>query len=224
VSCVSFEAVLVDLARGQEVAGEDRAAALAHALRCGSCADRFAAERAVSAGLAALAESTAAAEAPARLEQTLRAALQERVARRPAGSRGVFATRSGWWWPAAAAATIAIAVAWTGGRGAGVRPAAESPRAAAPPAALPASAAASEENDFIPLTWGPPLSELDGMQVVHVQMPASALPSLGWAVAGEPLGATVEADVLVGADGVARALRILHSASEAAREDNGGHS
>jgi hypothetical protein len=224
MSCAAVEAVLVDLARGQDVAGEDRAAALAHALRCERCADRFAAERAASDGLRALAEWTAAAEAPARLEQALRAALQERVARRSGISRGVFTTRSGWWWPAAAAAVVAIAVVWTGSRGAGVGPAVGSPGAVAPQAASPASPVASDENGFIPLTWGPPLSELDGMQVVHVQMPASALPSLGWAVAGEPLGETVEADVLVGADGVARALRILHSASEGTMEDNGGHS
>jgi hypothetical protein len=221
MSCASIEALLVDLARGQGVSGEGRAAALAHALRCERCADRFAAERAVSDGLRALAAHTDAAEAPAHLEATLRAALADRAARRAAGARHGLASRSGWWWSAAAAA-VAIAVVWAGGRDAGVRPAPDAPGAMPPTTAAAAGAVTPDENGFIPLTWGPPLSESDGMQVVHVQVQASALSSLGWAVAGE-LGEAVDADVLVGADGVARGLRIVHSASEAP-EDNGGQS
>ncbi|HEY3121237.1 MAG TPA: hypothetical protein VGL15_11480 [Vicinamibacteria bacterium] len=226
MTCSSFEAALVDLARGQEVGAEDRAAALAHALYCERCADRFAADRAVSVSLRELADRTAGAEAPPRVEERLRATFRRRQqARAEALASAMPPRRWVWMWATAAAAAF-VFVVWTGGRDPRVMPTVEMPPpvAALPPAAS-TSAAGSDENGFIPLTWGPPLSELDGIQVVHVQMPASALPSLGWTVAGESLGETVDADVLVSADGVARALRIVHAgADETSPEDNGGHS
>jgi hypothetical protein len=223
VTCSSFEAALVDLARGQEVGAVDRAAALGHALRCERCADRFAADRAVSVSLRELADRTADAEAPPRVEERLRAAFRRRQQVRAEALASAMPPRRWVWMWATAAAAAFVFVVWTGGRNR-VWQTAEAPPVAA---SLSASSGtvSSDESGFIPLTWGPPLSELDGMQVVHVQMPASALPSLGWTVAGESLGETVDADVLVSADGVARALRIVHpGAGETSREDNGGHS
>jgi len=225
VTCASFEAALVDLARGQEVDAEHRAAALAHALRCERCADRFAVDRAVSVSLRELAERTSGAEAPPRVEEHLRATFRRRQQVRAEALASAMPPRRWVWMWATAAAAAFVFVVWTGGRSPRVPQLVEAPPVATSPPAALASATASDENGFIPLTWGPPLSELDGMQVVHVQMPASTLPSLGWTVAGESLGETVDADVLVSADGVARALRIVHpGADERSREDNGGHS
>src|SRR5207248_5086866 len=74
------------------------------------------------------------------------------------------------------------------------------------------SAAANEREeittDFLPLTYGG-LSQMDGGQVVRVEVPRSALQSLGLPINVERAGERVKADVLVGNDGVARAIRFV---------------
>src|SRR5205085_841601 len=74
------------------------------------------------------------------------------------------------------------------------------------------SAAANEREeittDFLPLTYGG-LSQMDGGQVVRLEVPRSALQSLGLPINVERAGERVKADVLVGNDGVARAIRFV---------------
>jgi hypothetical protein len=69
----------------------------------------------------------------------------------------------------------------------------------------------SEEiaTDFLPLTYGGNLSQLDDGQVVRVELPRSALHSFGLPVNAERVGERVKADVLLGHDGVARAIRFV---------------
>ena len=47
------------------------------------------------------------------------------------------------------------------------------------------------------------------MNLVRVELPRSSMISLGFAVSEEREAETVEADVMLGADGVARAVRFL---------------
>lgn len=63
--------------------------------------------------------------------------------------------------------------------------------------------------DFLPLTYGGNLSQLDGGQVVRVELPRSALQSFGLPMNAERAGERVKADVLLGHDGVARAIRFV---------------
>jgi hypothetical protein len=63
--------------------------------------------------------------------------------------------------------------------------------------------------DFIPLTYAGALMEQEGAQLLRVQMPRSALISLGMPVAVENAREPVKADVLFGHDGVARAIRFV---------------
>lgn len=70
---------------------------------------------------------------------------------------------------------------------------------------------ASEEitTDFLPLTFDSNLSQLDDGQIVRVELPRSALHSFGLPVNLERGGERVKADVLLGHDGVARAIRFV---------------
>lgn len=76
---------------------------------------------------------------------------------------------------------------------------------------LGATANASEEivTDFLPLTYGGSLTQMDDGQVVRVELPRSALQSFGLPVNAERAGERVKADVLLGHDGVARAIRFV---------------
>jgi hypothetical protein len=70
---------------------------------------------------------------------------------------------------------------------------------------------ANEEitTDFLPITYGGNLSQLDDGQVVRVELPRSALQSFGLPMNAERAGERVKADVLLGHDGVARAIRFV---------------
>jgi hypothetical protein len=74
-----------------------------------------------------------------------------------------------------------------------------------------ASAGANDEitTDFLPISYGSNLSQLDDGQVVRVELPRSALQSFGLPVNAERAGERVKADVLLGHDGVARAIRFV---------------
>ena len=64
--------------------------------------------------------------------------------------------------------------------------------------------------DFIPLTsGGGQLAPEDAGQVVRVELPRSALASIGVPVSAERANERVRADVLMGEDGTARAIRFV---------------
>jgi hypothetical protein len=62
--------------------------------------------------------------------------------------------------------------------------------------------------EFLPLTYGG-LSQVDDGQIVRIEVPRSALQSFGLPVNIERAGERVKADVLLGHDGVARAIRFV---------------
>jgi hypothetical protein len=76
---------------------------------------------------------------------------------------------------------------------------------------LAAATSANEEitTEFLPITYGSNLSQLDDGQLVRVELPRSALQSFGLPVNAERAGERVKADVLLGHDGVARAIRFV---------------
>jgi hypothetical protein len=73
------------------------------------------------------------------------------------------------------------------------------------------AASANDEiaTDFMPLTYGSNLSQLDDGQVVRVELSRSVLQSFGFPINAERAGERVKADVLLGHDGVARAIRFI---------------
>lgn len=84
-------------------------------------------------------------------------------------------------------------------------------RAARRDASYNPSTSAREEiaTDFLPLSYGSDLTQLEGGQVVRVELPRAALQSLGLPMNVERAGERVKADVLIGSDGVARAIRFI---------------
>lgn len=77
--------------------------------------------------------------------------------------------------------------------------------------------AAEEEieiaTDYLPLTYVANSEEQSG-QVMRVEMPRSAMLALGLPVEDEPTGERVKADVIVGDDGLALAIRFVHTATK----------
>lgn len=79
------------------------------------------------------------------------------------------------------------------------------------PAVVPQTVQAAPEivTEFMPLTYGAALSPNEGGQLVRVELPRSALASLGLPVNVERSDERVKADVLLGHDGLARAIRFV---------------
>jgi hypothetical protein len=63
--------------------------------------------------------------------------------------------------------------------------------------------------DFIPLMNTESFGQLDGAQVVRVELPRSALMSFGLPMDMERAAERIKADVVVGNDGLARAIRFV---------------
>jgi hypothetical protein len=160
--------------------------------------------------LRALAADSRRIEAPERVEARLRAAWRGQMG--PAQHR-----RSARWWNplaqgiASAAAVAALAALLIYGRP--PRPAEHRARPAgvelanAPFAELTTEAFAEE--DFIPLPNVEALGPNDEVNLVRIEVPRSALMALGFAVSAERALEPVEADVVLGPDGQARAVRFL---------------
>lgn len=73
------------------------------------------------------------------------------------------------------------------------------------------TASSSEEvtTDFIPLMQGERFTQGEGGHLVRVELPRSALERFGLPVNAERAGGRVKADVLMGEDGLARAIRFV---------------
>lgn len=71
------------------------------------------------------------------------------------------------------------------------------------------SQAAEEVTEFFPLMEGIDLDSLEAVQAVRVELPASALNDLGFQTGREMPTRPVKADVLLGIDGLARAIRFV---------------
>ena len=69
--------------------------------------------------------------------------------------------------------------------------------------------APEEVTEFLPLADGEDLTLLEAAQVVRVELPVSALMDLGLRVGPEISPGQVKADILVGHDGSARAIRFV---------------
>jgi hypothetical protein len=65
--------------------------------------------------------------------------------------------------------------------------------------------------EFYPLMEDPPPFERG--ELLRVSLPAAAMRSIGVPVSEDRLGETVQADVLVGQEGLARAIRFVNTRS-----------
>ena len=187
-----------------------------HQRHCRACAARLEDDRALSALLASLASEPESA--PPRVEAAVLAAFRARRRRRPLV-----------WFAAAAAAVAASAFLLRPPPPAHqpfpavlVTPAPEPPQP--PPAAVPAATvpvrrpaskgpvpARQMATEFIPMRPGPLLDPDEFAQVVRIRVPRADMRRFGFPMDMnvEP-SAAVTADVVLGRDGTARAIRFLH--------------
>ena len=198
MNCREVDDMLFELARGW---GAD-VAALAHAETCSRCAARLASEREVAAALRLLATDSQSLEAPARVERALVAAYRRGVRTQPASRRGVL-------WPiwGVAAATLVLAVA------AALQLRAPGPAANRDSAASrPAEIAETGEfaTQYFPLEQDADLTALEGAPVVRMKLPRTVLVSFGLPMNPERAEEPVKADVVLGPDGTARAIRFVN--------------
>jgi hypothetical protein len=193
-------------------AGEN-ADVLAHSGECAACAAVLAAHGRLQAGLRTLAAELHHTEAPGRVESGLVAAFrsQHRRVRR--------AEERQWWIPAlswAAAAGLVMAAALFL-----LRPHQPQPAHRGAPdmvelanaADAPDAYAGETDDGFIALPNARGLDPAEEVNVVRVEVPRSAMLEVGLAVSADRVSELVEADVMLGPDGLARAIRFVDEPS-----------
>jgi hypothetical protein len=197
MTCVQAQPILDDLARKAILDKDLEREALAHVESCAGCASYLQAREALTRALGALAEADLDREAPPRVEATLRAAFWN--GREPARVAPATPVLIG----LGAAAVLVVAALMSPPR----TPSAGLPAAsgAVPPEEARGPAA---DGAFVTLPNADPLTEGESGEVMRVSLPISALADLGLSTADENTVQTVEADVLLGEDGLPRALRL----------------
>jgi hypothetical protein len=185
---------------------------LEHLEECAACAVRYKRHQQVGAGLRALGAGLRHVEAPARVERRLVAAFRGQAVFAP-GPR-----RAGWVpllaWGAALAATVLAGFVLVQGHQPQRthRTTRNTIELAAVETAEPVDAIAGLGDgygEFIPLPNAESIAPNEQVNLVRVEVPRSAMIPLGYAVSEENASETVEADVVLGADGLARAVRFL---------------
>lgn len=187
MTCRTVVPYLVDLARGTGLDADRHADVERHLHECPRCAARLEEERAVSGALRRLAQDAEEPAPDAASERAVLAAFDAAWARPRSHAR---ARR---WLPLGAAALVALAatLTWT---------IAYRPAAAPHLAELPAT-------EFVPWPGASSLPTFESGQLMRMELPASMALSLGLVPPASQNG-VVTADVLVGQDGFARAVRL----------------
>jgi anti-sigma factor RsiW len=235
MTCEEFEAIGLDADRDASLGEAEHAAAAEHAASCSRCAALQNSWQAARLELRSLAEETAAAQAPPRVEMRLRQEFRTQhhtvKARRTALIAG---------WGLAAAAVLIGAVSWinwhksrTENAAAHQRP---SPQSASVSSIKPDRVTSSSEtpvrngqarrraeavknagtealvadNGWSGFTLLPGILPVDTDygEILHVRMQRGALESFGLPVNEERAGEWIQVDLLVGNDGLPEAVRL----------------
>jgi hypothetical protein len=190
-----------------------------HLAQCDTCAAGWKPHQALASVLHSMAEESRKLEAPPRVEAGLAAAFALQAGFR----RGRRSIRHSWWapvfaWASAAAAMMALAVALV--RGYQPAPAAPgtiaAPHHTAQPMVQMASVDADSDDDtsvlgegFVRLPNAPPIEPNEEYDLVTVEVPGSAMIAAGISISEDQAAETVLADVALGSDGRARAVRLV---------------
>jgi len=206
MSCPEYKAEIIEAARGG-----DRRRVRVHLDSCRACSEFFDEQTAVTDALRMLVGPSEAVQY-AGVERQL---LKEFDAAWPARSRA-------WKWawvPVALAAAALLAfwphpkpiplVAKTSKTAPAVFTAAEAPAPVAIPHKPKRRAAPVDAGPFIPIPYTMPLAPYERAQVMQVDMPVAELIAAGLPISTSDQGALARADVLVGDDGRARAVRVV---------------
>ncbi len=219
MNCREFESVSRDLARNQRFTEDVGQKALAHVESCTRCRERLDEERTLSARLHLLAASMERERAPVELENILISTYRQRIS----SARPSLSIRSQSFYPwvwrngrsfmrvAAAILLFAVSLQLLLTLSPSLLPTyTEEP--ANGPVVTPRGVQrplVELTTDFIPLVHCLDLDCFEGGQLVRVAMPRIALIFLGLPMNEQLAQEPVTADVLIGGDGVARAIRFV---------------
>jgi hypothetical protein len=266
MNCVSFATIITELARDQIVEAHLREAALEHPQYCAVCANRFANEMALTAGLRAFAAETAAIRPSNKIETVLLDAFRSQIVVIGESSTkevlSIVKPTVAWSkFAMAAAAIILIAltsitvIAIRAQRNHAARsndiakagtPKPEVSNSTSTNNSGSQSGSVKDDNQnnilvssdhkiktvqhrikngrnrevalvnnpdptagFISLTQAADFMPLESGQIVKVEMPRAALLAIGLPVNAQRAGESIKAELLVGQDGIARAIRFL---------------
>jgi hypothetical protein len=110
-----------------------------------------------------------------------------------------------WIWATAALAALFAAGAWTLARRTGARSA---PQPVAIAQLIPEDLMA--DNEFVPVPYAPPLAPGEYVEVVQRELSPAALARMGFVIQGAAVNEVVT-DLIVGEDGMPRAVRVPES-------------
>jgi len=219
MNCREFESVSRDLARNQGISEDVCQKALAHVESCTRCRERWDDERTLSARLHLLAASMERERAPVELETILISTYRQRISSDRPSLSIPSQTFSPWLWRtgrslmevAAVILLCAVSLQLLLTLSPSLLPTyTEEP--ANGPVVTPRgvqSPLVELTTDFIPLVPCVGLDCFEGGQLVRVAMPRLALIFLGLPMNEQLAQEPVTADVLIGGDGVARAIRFV---------------
>jgi hypothetical protein len=232
MNCQEVETIIIDLGRNGVLEVEARDRALTHVRECRRCGERLEEERMLSEGLAVWAAASAEEQAPARVEEKLRAAFR---LRREAAAEPMRRGRG--WLKITAAGSIAAGVLlfklWTPAPPRPPEVVTLKPPVAPEPVGrlavdLPRKPVASKRQanrlphhhrapaqlevgtEFFPVAQLDDWTPFDGGRLVRVELPKSALGVFGLPVDEERGPDRVQADVMLSNDGLLRAIRFVH--------------
>jgi hypothetical protein len=199
-----------------ELGGSPGEAAADHLRGCPACAAAMRDQRVLEAGLRGFAAECGRLKAPGRMEGKLRAAFRGQLGlASPPRQRFRWAPAIPW---AAAAALVTVALLLVAARNRQEQPPAHRavPVGVAELASLnwtadlPAGdSSAAEDKEFVPLPNADRLPPIENTNLVRVEVPRSAMIALGYTVTADRASELVRADVVLGSDGLARAVRFL---------------
>lgn len=239
MNCSDFEMNVLALVRPELIDASRRDAILGHSEECLRCADRLAGEQALLASVKAVVAEVAEQKAPAHVRNALLAAFREHTLAPDVNNIVTMPLKveRSWRLEAVAAAILFLAsmgaIYWIYSRqdhvAMTVPPATVSIEApapvkndgqlpgnqvTAPPSKSPHRArrhhrATEQVTEFFPLMEGIDIDSLEAVQAVRVELPESALNDLGLPTGVQTPHGPIRADVLLGIDGVARAIRFV---------------
>jgi hypothetical protein len=218
MKCEEFEAIGLERtgARLSELDAALRDAALEHAARCSGCAALQEAWQEARIALQALRETTRDAETPRRVEMRLLQEFEMRHRVTKARTVAIFAS-----WALASAAVLVAGVSWWNWRAAqnqhpvsardSVTSKVLTPTPfATEPSEAPTLIADNGAGEFTLLPGSLP-QEVEDSAIVRVGMQRGALSALGLPVNEERVSDWIQVDLLVGQDGLPKAVRLPES-------------
>ena len=194
-----------------------------HLAECAACAARWDRQQALEAGLRLVSVGMRGEEAPPRVEAGLVAAFRAQEGFKRSGASSDSWRLYSWWPPVltwvSAAATVVLAMVL-------MHPSHPVPASIAPvsapnrlaPAAVESAGVPADrmdedsygpDSDFIPVPNAARIEPNEDVHLVRVEATRSAMMALGIVVGAENASDTVVADVVLGSDGMARAVRLV---------------